>query len=129
MRDLAPTILITDDDRAFRETLGSIFAPRGFQTHLAADGEEAIRIVRQKQIHLALLDFHMPRLTGLQTVEAVREFNAGLPCILISGGLDEQLRQQAAAADVFDVLEKPVQVDVVTSVVANAFAQTYDWVF
>ncbi len=128
MHDLIPTILITDDDRAFRETLQSVFAPRGFQTHLAADGEEAVHIIRSERIHLVLLDMHMPRLTGLETVAAVREFNLQLPCVLISGGLDETIRREAAAADLYGILEKPVQLDVVTTIVAEAFRQTYDWV-
>ena len=45
MLDENPAILITDDDRDFRETLREVFEPRGFATLLAADGEEAIQIV------------------------------------------------------------------------------------
>ncbi|HEX4148772.1 MAG TPA: response regulator, partial [Pirellulales bacterium] len=57
------SILITDDDPSFRETLRSVFEPRGFRTLLAGDGEEALRIVERDEIHLVLLDMHMPRLT------------------------------------------------------------------
>jgi DNA-binding NtrC family response regulator len=71
----------------------------------------------------------MPRRTGLETIQAVREVDAELPCILISGGLDEHLRRQAEAADVFGILEKPVRLDAVTSVVAQAFQRRWDWVF
>lgn len=127
MKNAAPSILITDDDRAFRNTLESVFQPRGFTTFLAADGEEAIRIVRQERIHLVLLDMHMPRLTGVETMRVVKSIDAQLPCILISGGLDEEIRAEAQRADAFSVLEKPVQLDVVTHVVAEALRTSFNW--
>ena len=127
MIETEPTILITDDDRAFRETLASVFAPRGFRTLLAADGEEAIQIIRRERIHLALLDMHMPRLTGIETVYAVRQIDAKLPCVLISADLNEDVRRKAQDAKLFDVLEKPVELATITNVVADAFRQTYDW--
>ena len=123
-----PTILITDDDRAFRETLQSVFEPRGFTTFLAGDGEEAVQIIRREHIHVALLDMHMPRLTGLETVQVAREVNSVLPFVLITAALDDSIRREAETAKVFNVLEKPVELNAVTGVVADAFRQTYDWV-
>ena len=40
---ISPSLLITDDDRDFRETLRDVFRPLGFRTLLAADGEEAVQ--------------------------------------------------------------------------------------
>ena len=79
-----PSILITDDDRDFRETLSSVFEPRGFRTLLAPDGLEALRIVRCEQVHVVLCDMHMPRINGLEVVRELKAFDATLPCILIS---------------------------------------------
>ena len=123
----SPTILITDDDRAFRETLKAVFAPRGFVTHLAADGAEAVEVIQREEIHVVLLDLHMPRLTGLETVKTVRKTNEALPFVLITAALDEAVQREAQEVRVFDVLEKPVQLQALTNVVADAFRQTYDW--
>ena len=128
MSTTQPTILITDDNRAFRETLQDVFAPRGFCTFLAADGEEAVKIIRNERIHVALLDMHMPRLTGLETIYAARQITTILPFVLITAALDDAIRREAETAHVFNVLEKPVELNVVTKVVAEAFRQTYDWV-
>ena len=122
-----PSLLITDDDRAFRETLRSVFEPRGFHTLLAGDGEEALQIVRQETVHLMLLDMHMPRLTGLETIKLVKETNSQLPCILLSARLDEQLRREAELADAFRVLSKPVSRGDVTTAVESALHLTYGW--
>ena len=90
-----PSLLITDDDPGFRETLRLIFEPKGFRTLLAGDGDEALKIVRNELVHVVLLDMHMPRLTGLETLRLLKEFRAMLPCILISAQLDELTIEQA----------------------------------
>ena len=41
-------------------------------------------IVRDEPVHLVLLDMHMPTLTGLETLQLVRQINALLPCILVT---------------------------------------------
>ncbi len=133
MKLVTPSILITDDDRDFRETLGGIFEPRGFRTLLAEDGEEALDIIRRENIHLALFDMHMPRLTGLEAMRRLREleqldeFSLSLPCILISAALDADIVQEARQQNVFTVLSKPVRLKEVTMAVQNALHHAYQW--
>lgn len=121
------SILITDDDRGFRETLRGVFEPEGFRTLLAADGAEALDIVRSNDVHLLLLDMHMPRLTGLETLRIVKQMKSRLPCILLSAQPDEGLVRQAMQADAFSFLSKPVSRQTITSTVHLALAKTYDW--
>lgn len=122
-----PSLLITDDDRDFRETLSSIFEPRGFRTFLAGDGEEALDVIRREEVHLLLLDMHMPRLTGLDTIRRLRMLQLDLPCILISAALDQQIEAEARAANAFSILAKPVRLPDITGIVARAMQQVYHW--
>jgi len=122
-----PSLLITDDDTSFRETLQEMFEPQGFRTFLAGDGEEALRIVRSQEVHLVLLDMHMPKLTGLETLRLVKKVRAVLPCILMSARLDESVVEQARLAHAFSVLAKPVTRGQLITVVRQALARTYDW--
>jgi CheY-like chemotaxis protein len=126
---VTPRLLITDDDRDFRETLAGMLADRGFETLQAADGEEALSIVCRQEVHLLLLDMQMPRLSGLETIERLRGSNLQipLPWILISGALDEQLIARAQAAAVYSVLPKPVRLPQLTGAVAGALAKAYGW--
>jgi len=123
----SPSLLITDDDRDFRETLRSAFEPRGFRTILAGDGEEALHIVRSREVHLVLLDMHMPRLSGLETLRRVKQLKSMLPCILLSAELDEMIVHQARLAHAFSVLSKPISLVQITGVVRQALRRTYDW--
>ncbi len=122
-----PSLLITDDDFAFRETLQGVFEPLGYRTLLAGDGEEALRIVRSQVVHLALLDMHMPRLTGLETLRRVKQFKATLPCIILSADLDETIAEEARREHAFSVLRKPVTLMQIMRVVTQALEATYSW--
>jgi CheY-like chemotaxis protein len=123
----SPSILISDDDLGFRETLRNVFEPRGFRTLLAGDGEEALSIVRTEEVHLVLLDMHMPKLTGLEVIRLVKQFKAPLPCILLSAAADEALVRQAQMADAFSVLSKPVSRQRITATVDLALERIYRW--
>jgi CheY-like chemotaxis protein len=119
------SLLITDDDPSARETLREIFEPVGYRTYLAGSGEEAIDIVRRQDVHLALMDMNMPTLTGLETVEIVRQMKGVLPTILISAEADDALLRKALSAHVFCVLAKPVSRHAVIYVVSRAIEKFY----
>lgn len=119
------SILITDDDRGVRETLGELVETRGFRPVLAEHGEQALEIVQHEPIHLALLDYQMPRLTGLETLQLVRQVNALLPAILITADATRELMREAFQAHVFSVLPKPVNPHVVLTMVVRALGRAY----
>jgi CheY-like chemotaxis protein len=122
-----PTILITDDDSAFRQTLQSGFAPRGFLTLLASDGDEALEIVRHQSVHVLLTDMHMPRMSGLEMIRQMRDDSLTLPCILITARVDDGLLQEARHVDAFSILQKPVRFRDVWGAVQDALAKKYGW--
>jgi CheY-like chemotaxis protein len=123
-----PSLLITDDDRDFRETLRGLFESRGYRTLLAADGDEALEIVGRQPVHLALLDMHMPRLSGLETIRRIRQMRFDvLPCILISAALDAEIEEEARRQRAFSVLAKPIRLREITGLVQQALSQTYNW--
>jgi DNA-binding response OmpR family regulator len=124
---ISPSILITDDDQGFRETLRGIFEPRGFRAMVAADGEEALSIVRNCEVHLLVSDMHMPKLSGLETIRLARELNATLPCILMSAEADAAIKASARELSVIEVLAKPISSRDITRAVRAALESSYDW--
>jgi CheY-like chemotaxis protein len=129
MRLITPRLLITDDDRDFRETVAGALTDRGFEMLQAGDGEEALDLVSRQEVHLLLLDMHMPRMSGLETIERLhsQELILPLPWILISAALDEQIVAQARAAAAFSILPKPVRLPELTGAVTKALAEAYGW--
>jgi two-component system chemotaxis response regulator CheY len=119
------SILITDDDRSCREALRDIMEPQGYRTLLASCGEEALDIVRGEPVHLALLDMHMPTLTGLETLRLLRQMYALLPCILVTADVSDSLVHQAQQARAYSIIPKPLSKHVVLYTVVRALVRAY----
>jgi two-component system chemotaxis response regulator CheY len=119
------SILITDDDRNCREALREIMEPQGFRIFLAESGEEALEITQAEPVHLAILDMHMPTLTGLETLSLLRQMRAILPCILVTADVTESLMRQAWQAHAYSVIPKPVSKNVVIHTVVRALIRVY----
>ena len=102
------SVLIADDDDYCRETLREIVEPEGYRTLLVSSGEEAIEIIQEESIHIALFDVQMPRMTGLETVQLVHQINALLPCILVTANATAEIIREAFQVKAYSVIPKPV---------------------
>jgi len=119
------SILVADDDGASRDALSAIIGPLGLRTYLASDGAEALEIVRQEIIHVALFDVHMPNLTGLEALQMIRQFNLELPIILVTADSSAGLMRLAFQAHAYSVIPKPVSRNVVLQTVSRALGRAY----
>ena len=118
-------LLLADDDAGFRETVRGILEPY-FLLLEAESGEEALELVEHERVDIALLDMHMRRLTGLETLRILKRHHELAPCILITADVSDALLRDAEAADAYCVLSKPVRkVDLVTTV-SSAMVDVYD---
>ncbi|MCA9053622.1 MAG: response regulator [Planctomycetaceae bacterium] len=117
-------LLIADDDPAMRETLVEMLRPE-FDTIDVESGEEAIEVVQRVEVHLALLDVHMPLVTGIDALREVKRRRIELPCILMSANWTERLRLEAIASDVAAVLQKPMTRRELVTTVTTALDAAY----
>jgi len=105
-------ILFVDDEEAIRMIAGRILGMRGYEVELAADGDEAVAAFERAggEIDLAIVDLTMPRMTGLELVEALRASRKGLRVIISTGHIGDEPRalDKLAAAS---VLPKPYTID------------------
>lgn len=119
------SVLVADDDSACRLTLRDIFEPQGFETVLASDGQEALEIVQRARIDIAVFDVHMPKLTGIETLLMIRQFNLQLPVILITADSSDIVLRQAFQARAYSVIPKPVNRNIVLHTLKRALDQAY----
>ena len=103
-------ILIADDDpqilRALRITLGA----RGYEIRLARDGQHALEMAVDHKPDIILLDLGMPRLDGVQVIEAVRGWSQA-PILVISGRSGSAEKVEALDAGAEDYVTKPFSMD------------------
>ena len=120
-------VLLVEDDRSIRDVTRMGLSDAGFTVVTAGDGEEALGIVRRETVHVLLMDMHMPKLTGLETLRLVKRIKALMPCIILSADLNDLLIEQARRARAFYVLAKPVTRNQITGAVHEALATAYNW--
>jgi CheY-like chemotaxis protein len=120
------SILIADDDRGTREALGEVLESQGFRTVLAADGGQAVELVQVDMVHLILFDMHMPRLTGLEAFSVIRQtLDRVLPAVLMTADATNDLIRRAFQAQVFSVIPKPVNMNIVLNTLGRALTKAY----
>jgi CheY-like chemotaxis protein len=107
------SVLLVDDDKDFREAAELVLKEDGYSVTVASNGGEALeRLAALADAHLPfpdvlVLDFVMPRLSGLGLVRAMRRFRHSPPTILVTGFVDPSVRSFAASLGTFRVLRKP----------------------
>ncbi len=124
---IVPNLLVTDDDSAFRSVLRDALVERGFQVTEAGDGEEALDILRQTRVHMALVDLHMPRMTGLEVMRHLTHSPESPLCVLMSAALDDQIRREAEQVRAYRVLSKPIRLQQIRELVSTAMTEVYGW--
>jgi len=100
------TVLIIDDERNVRESLGKVFRNAGYETLLAANGAEAAELHAQHRPDVVLLDLNMPVRNGWETFEQISTLHPLTPVIIITGRPGQF--ELAAAARVGALMEKPL---------------------
>ncbi len=124
---MIPNLLVTDDDSAFRDALCEGLSRRGFRVAAARDGEEAIEKLSCTQFHFAIVDFHMPRLSGLDVIRHLTQTPQSPPCVLMSAKLDDEIRREAREMNAYRVLSKPVRLVQLHQLIRGALADVYGW--
>ena len=99
-------ILICDDQRDIVNALKIYLAPEGYRLFEAFTGEEALRIVREENIHLVLLDIMMPRMDGITATAKIREFS-NVPIILLTAKSETEDKVLGLNVGADDYVTKP----------------------
>jgi len=102
-------LLIVDDDEALRQTLARRFQRLGMAVAEAADGEEALAKAGHAPYDVALLDLHMPGMTGIELLGQLKERWPELEAIMLTGHGSIETAIQAMKQGAYDYLTKPFQ--------------------
>lgn len=101
-------ILIVDDDPDTCANCSDILANYGYAVNVAHDGDSALKLARANPYQLALLDFKLPGLNGVELFRALRSSQSGLEGIIITGYPTPEMERDAKALGARFVLSKPV---------------------
>ena len=82
-------ILLVDDERAIRLAVRTALTREGMQVTEAADGSEALELLKKQQFHLVILDVMMEHVGGYDVLQAMRAAGDHTPVMMLSGKSDE----------------------------------------
>jgi DNA-binding NtrC family response regulator len=120
------TVLLANEQEGWHQTVRGLLEPQGVQTVTARSGREALSLLESQPIHVAVLDQQMPQLGGLQIVKLMREMHKAPPTILVARELNSHLLREALGMQVFSVLRKPVDLNVLLDTLARVLRRYHE---
>lgn len=106
------TLLYVEDDNAIREQTKTIFEKLFKKIFSASDGKEGLETYSkfQDEIDIVITDVNMPRMNGLEMIEAINELNNSLPIIVTTAHTDSEFLIKAINLNVDKYVTKPIQI-------------------
>ncbi len=100
-------ILVVDDEQGIRDLLSYELTSQGYHVTTAADGEEAVALVGKENFNVIISDVKMPKMDGLETLEAVKKIDPDVEVIMITGYGTIETAVTAMKAGAYDFVQKP----------------------
>lgn len=117
---MAQTILVIDDEKAIRKTLGEILGYEGYVIDEAVDGAEGIKKIKENSYDCILCDIKMPKMDGIEVLEQARVEKPDVPFIVISGHGNIETAVDAVKKGAYDYISKPPDLNRLLITIRNA---------
>ncbi len=117
-------VLMVDDEKQFRTTTEKLLNRKGFQTILAASGEEATAKLSE-QPDVVVLDIKMGGMDGHQTLREIKAQFPDMPVIMLTGHGALRSAKEALGEGAYDYLTKPCDIDLLASKIRDAYHQRH----
>jgi DNA-binding NtrC family response regulator len=120
-------VLASVADWAWPQAVRNIFKPRGVNLLMAEKTSDFVSIIASTRIHTAIVDVDADRPSGgLATIKLIRMDYPTVPCILLTGRTDEEMLGRALQLEVFGVVGKPVDLDILQELLNRLFLKRYN---
>jgi DNA-binding response OmpR family regulator len=115
-------VMMVDDEERFREITSILLNKKGFETTIAASGEEAIEIIKESPQDVVILDVKMGGMDGHATLAEIKKIAPETQVIMLTGhgNLESAISSRDLAA--FDYLNKPCDIDLLAIKINEAYA-------
>jgi len=100
-------VYVVDDDQAVRDSLRWLIESVGLHVKTFSNGQELLENFNEEEISCLVLDVRMPGISGLDLQQRLKNMNAKIPVIIVTGHADVPMAIQAMKAGAFDFIEKP----------------------
>ena len=116
-------LLIIEDEAVLARNVARFFEKLGHTVEIAHDGPAGVEAARRVMPDVAIVDFQLPGLDGLEVIGALRKIDAELRCVMVTGHASVPVAIDAMKAGYMDLLTKPVALASLKAVVDRALAE------
>lgn len=102
------TVLVAEDIPSQYLLLATILQRKNYNVLRAANGLEAVNMVKDQPIHIVLMDIEMPIMNGFTATQEIRKFNSQIPIIAITASIFSSYEENAYSCGCNDFLAKPI---------------------
>lgn len=123
-----PSVLIVDDAPFIRMLLTQLLEDENYEVDTAENGELAEESVKNKKYDIVCMDLRMPGISGIETIEKIRQIDKGVPIAIITGYGDDIIFNEAKEKyNVFAMLDKPFDEDKLLEIIKDGInlSQSY----
>ncbi len=114
-------VLLVDDEPDFRATATTLFKKRGFDVATAANGKEAMEILKEGETDVVLLDVKMPGMDGLEALYKMKKIKPDVEVIMLTGYRSPSSALTGLREGAFAYLTKPCDLDLLSLKIREAF--------
>jgi len=118
-----PRVLLVDDEIELVHTLSERLRTRKMETSVVYDGEEALSVVAEQEPEVMILDLKMPGIDGIEVLRKVKATKPHVEVIILTGHGSQKERDAARELGAFAYLEKPVDIDILTQTLQDAYGR------
>jgi len=104
-------ILLVDDEETLLEFLSKRLLKQGYTVKATFSGEEAVKVAKDEQFDVAVVDLKMPGIDGVETQKRLRQMQPFLQCIVLTGHGSIETALESGQQEAFQYLLKPVDYD------------------
>lgn len=118
---MIPSVLIVEDETVLSGAMRMYLERHGYEAVVAGSGEEALRLLRDSEMDLAVLDFKLPGMDGLQTLREIKQLSPATEVVMLTAHGSVKTAVEAMRAGAFDYLAKPADLEELTVVLERAW--------
>jgi CheY-like chemotaxis protein len=115
-------VMMVDDESRFRETTSTLLRKKGFETTMAASGEEALSLIRNNPQDVVVLDVRMDGMDGHTALAEIKKIAPNTQVIMLTGHGSEGSAESSRKLEAFDYLAKPCDIDILAVKINQAYA-------
>lgn len=121
--ELPSKVLLVDDETEFVQVLSERLLIREVGSHVVFDGEQALELLKDEEPEVMVLDLKMPGIDGIEVLRQVKETKPNVEVIILTGKGSEEDKKRCMELGAFAYLEKPVDIEVMTKTMKEAYAK------